>query len=392
MTCRACYAAVDNIIDLGAVPLANDFDAKAGKHPLRFGICSICGLLQIQDDVPPEQLFCEYPWVAGTSNTMQQYAKSFASFVAANRDEDNPYPFVVEIASNDGTLLEAFVSLGIHAIGIDPSSAADIANERGLRTVRKFFSQVTAGEIVSQHGEADIVVARNVIGHVKDPVDFVFGIEAMLASGGEVYIESPYAGLLRDQLQYDTIFHEHCSYFTITTLAKLLEKVGLRIAFLDWSPMNGGSFIVKAVRGDSSHDASALSVMNFEEITNLNRREGWRSFASLVRRQSWELRNVVACHRPVAAYGAAAKFMTMLAISKISSELVSMVADDNPMKHGKHCPGTDIPVVSCEELLRSKPDHVLIGAWNYETEIMGRLKSRGYEGQFISSLPLPRVL
>lgn len=392
MTCRACNSEVETIVDLGDVPLANDFDVKGEHYPLRFGICTACGLLQIKDDVPPERMFCEYPWVSGTSRTMQQYAKTFAEFVSKDRDQSVKNPFALEIASNDGLLLGELKSRGFVVVGVDPSSAAVIANRNGLMTFREFFGVTTAIKLVEITGKADIVIARNVVGHVKDPVNLVAGIDKMLSDTGEVYIESPYAGLLRDQLQYDTIFHEHFSYLTITTLAYLLEGIHLKIASLGWSPMNGGSFVVKASRKLESHCEAAIAVMDLERMTKLNSAEGWKTFASSVARQRDELLSLLATYGPVAAYGAAAKFMTMLSICGIDVDSVSMVADDNPMKHGKRCPGTDIPVVSCDELVRHQPSHVLIGAWNYEAEIMERLTAAGYRGKFISSLPIPRVL
>jgi len=227
MTCRACKSVVEEIVDFGRVPLANDFDTKGGYHPLRFGICHGCGLLQVMDDVPPEQMFVEYPWVSGTSRTMQGYAKTFAQFVFEDhrkRDITFALPYtVLEIASNDGLLLGELQSKVFSVLGVDPSSAANIANSKGLTTIRAFFGAELASNYFSPNW-ADIVIARNVVGHVKDPVDLVLGIDKVLSENGEVYIESPYAGLLRDQLQYDTIFHEHCSYFTITTLADLLGR------------------------------------------------------------------------------------------------------------------------------------------------------------------------
>ena len=388
--CRVCASEIRNIVDLGHVPLANDFDSKGASYPLLFGICGSCGLLQIEYDVPPEEMFCDYPWVAGTSRTAQEYARTFAKRVSD--DIGNRQTFALEIASNDGLLLEELRAAGMSAVGVDPSSAADIANGKGLTTYREFFGTAAARRVVSDHGFADVVIARNVVGHVKDPVDLVLGIDEVLSEDGVVYVESPYAGLLRDQLQYDTIFHEHCSYFTITTLAALLGRIGLKIASLGWAPMNGGSFVVKAARNLESHSESALAAIEFEKITKLNVPEGWKTFEAEVDRQIYELHRLLALHGPVAAYGAAAKFMTMLSVCGITSEKISMVADDNPMKHGKRCPGTDIPVVSCAELVSRQPSYVLIGAWNYEAEIMQRLTAAGYRGQFISSLPIPRVL
>jgi 2-polyprenyl-3-methyl-5-hydroxy-6-metoxy-1,4-benzoquinol methylase len=391
MTCRVCRSEVVTIVDLGHVPLANDFDTKGGSYPLQFGICKGCGLLQIEYDVPPEEMFCDYPWVAGTSRTAQQYAQTFARSVADDC-RHIAKPFAVEIASNDGLLLGELRDCGFRSVGVDPSSAADIANGKGLMTYRDFFGVPAAQRVVSKQGRADVVIARNVVGHVKDPVDLVLGIDEVLSDEGVVYIESPYAGLLRDQLQYDTIFHEHCSYFTITTLATLLGRIGLKIASLGWSPMNGGSFVVKASRKLESHSESAKSAIELEKITKLNVPEGWKSFESAVDRQIHELSNLLSLYGPVAAYGAAAKFMTMLSLCRLTSKQISMVADDNPMKHRKRCPGTDIPVVSCSELISRQPSHVLIGAWNYEAEIMERLTAAGYRGRFISSLPIPRVL
>ena len=403
--CRVCASEDAHLIlDLGTVPLANGFvgpddpDADATRHPLTLVQCRSCAMVQIREIVPPEELFSSYLWVSGTSRTLLDYTKWFARRLAARvSPEGGVAPFLVEAASNDGSMLAACRDEGFDVLGVDPSDVTSVANERGLTTIRDFFGTAVAERIVEERGRADVVVARNVIGHVAEPNDLVGGIRTVLAPGGRALIETPYALRLRDDLQYDTIFHEHVCYLTIGSLSGLLERHGLRIVDLTFVRMNGGSFLAEAVHADAADRDGARSVLDLEEILELNRPRGWEGFTAQVQQQRAGLRRMLGDFRDagetVVAYGAAAKFMTMLNYCGITPDLVAACGDANERKQGLLCPGVRIPVESPGELMARDPDVVLIGAWNFRDEIVSFFRNElGYAGRFIVPLPVPHVI
>jgi hypothetical protein len=282
-------------------------------------------------------------------------------------------------------------------LGVDPGDITEEATRRGLPTIRAFFGADVADRIVAERGPAEVVVARNVIGHVAEPNDLVAGIRRLLAPEGRAFLETPYALRLRDALQYDTVFHEHVCYLTIGGLRTLLTRHGLDIAQLSFVSMNGGSFLAEVRHRDRADGDGARSVLDLEEVLEINRPRGWEGFAARVQQQRRELVGLLAGLREegasVVAYGAAAKFMTMLNYCGITPELVSACGDANPRKAGLLCPGVRIPVVSPEALVERRPDYVLIGAWNFRDEIIRFFRERlGYRGQFIVPLPVPQVV
>lgn len=305
--------------------------------------------------------------------------------------------FLVEVASNDGTMLAACQEHSFKVLGVDPSSVAAEANANGIPTVNDFFGLAAANRVVAEHGKADIMIARNVIGHVAQPVDLVRGIKALLADDGRCVIESPYAGLLREEIQYDTVFHEHVCYFTIGSLSELLAREGLRILDLWFSPLNGGSFVAEAAHAQVPGRSGAQPVIDLESITRLNEPRGWDVFSHRAQAQRRDLRDLLnsvkAEGAKVVAYGAAAKFMTMLNFCEIGTDLLSCVGDANPRKQGMKCPGVRIPVVSPEQLMAEDPDYILIGAWNFQDEIIRQFRQQhGYQKGFLLPLPVPRKL
>jgi SAM-dependent methyltransferase len=401
--CRGCSSTdATLLLDMGIVPMANDFvsadhpAADAERFPLNLVMCNACHLVQIKEIVPPERMFRNYLWVSGTSATLQQYAADFAARLA-KKCPPQPGSFLVEIASNDGTLLSACRQHGFEVLGVDPSSVAKEANQNGIPTLNEFFGLEVATSIVRQRGQASAIVARNVIGHVAQPVDLVRGIKKLLGPHGRCIIESPYAGLLREEIQYDTVFHEHVCYFTIGSLSKLLEREGLRIVDLTFSPMNGGSFVAEVTHADVSGPSGAQPVLDLEKITQLNEPRGWDVFSHRAQAQRRELRSLLKEVKQqgakVVAYGAAAKFMTMLNYCDIGTDLLVCVGDANPRKQGMLCPGVRIPVVSPQSLMDEDPDYILIGAWNFRDEIVRQFRDKhGFAKGFLLPLPVPRKL
>ena len=405
--CRLCAGdGCSVVLDLGLLPLANDFVASADdrrdqhRAPVVLVMCDDCRLLQLRDLVPPERLFGTYLWTTSTSAAAREHAARFARGLAERHPPDGGR-FVVELASNDGLLLRELAAVGYDVLGVEPSNLADETSAAGIRTVRAFFAEPVAASIVADHGRADVVVARNVLGHVADLRGFLAGVACLLRAGGTFVVESPCALFLHHELQYDTVFHEHVSYFTVTTLCDALLRFGLVPEAVDFVPMNGGSFVCEArlrpgdgiAREPGPPFGPLLAV---ERVLRLNEVEAWSWFDAAVAQQRERLVSLLtglaAAGATVAGYGAAAKTMTMFASCGIGPDLVRVIADANPRKQGLLCPGVRIPVVSPDELLRLRPDHVLIGPWNFTAEIAGQLRARGYGGELIVPLPVPRLL
>jgi hypothetical protein len=395
--CRLCGSeSADSIVDLGLLPLANAFVDPAAercadeeRHPVELVMCAGCRLLQLRQPAPRSALFDEYVWTTGTSSTAIAHAAALADHVARLR----PQSFLVEVASNDGTFLRAFAATGHEVLGVEPSNLADEASAAGLPTVRGYFDGATADGIRDSHGAAQVIVARNVVGHTDDLRGLLEGVDRLLAPDGVLVVESPYALFLTTQLQYDTIFHEHVSYFTLSVLTAALGSIGLEIVDLDFVDLNGGSFLCTATRGGEPATRAVLSV---EAQLGLNAPSGWSDYARRVERQRDELLELIDGVRrdggSLVGYGAAAKTMTMLNYCGIGPDRVPQFADANPRKQGRLCPGVRIPVVAWDDAMASRPSHVLVGPWNLLAEITASLRSRGFDGDFITPLPVPRIL
>jgi SAM-dependent methyltransferase len=407
-TCRACgNDDYHMLLDMGNVPLANAFvkdeqgTEDKTRWPLSLVMCtnSSCRLLQIREDVPREKLFSDsdYLWVTSTSAGAKNHAKSLSRQLWEKFGSTRKNPFLVEIASNDGFFLQHYKEVGFEITGVDPSNLADEANARGLTSIRDFFGESIANRIVNSEGHADLIVARNVLGHSSQMRDLVAGIKKLLAEDGTLILEVPYAFMLRNEIQYDTIFHEHPSYLTIGSIHNLFKKFKLKITDIQYVNMNGGSIICEI-----KHDTNVVSAndeisLAFEQFIGLNEPVSWEGFSQNVQRQKSllieMLNNLKNEGKTVVAYGAAAKFMTMLNYCGVEKNLVKAVGDANPRKHGLFCPGVRIPVVSPRELMDMKPDYVLIGAWNFRKEIIGFLKHEfKYDKSFIVPLPIPQII
>ena len=399
--CRGCGSSNGAVlVELGELPLANAFVSAADADADRFTkdltlvMCDECLLIQIREDVPREQLFSTFLWVTGTSRDAAVHARWLASRLK-ERHFHADRRFLVEVASNDGFFLRHYQEAGFDILGVDPADVTAEATRQGLPTIRDFFGESVAAAIVAERGQADVIVARNVLGHSSELRDLVGGMKRLLAPGGVLVLEMPYAHFLRDQLQYDTIFHEHPSYLTVGSTARLMGSVGLQITDGSFVRMNGGSLLCEVMHEDAPVARNDGALIDFEELTALNHPSGWTRFADEVREQREAfvgmLGELRAAGRRVAAYGAAAKCMTMLNYCRVSTDLIAAIGDANPRKQGLLCPGVHIPVVSPEQLVASAPDVIVIGAWNFTDEIITSLRGRGYAGRFLVPLPKPRL-
>ncbi len=401
--CRSCKSQrCEKLLDLGLMPLANAFVISAQKGgdefraALNLVMCDQCRLIQLEHQADREQLFRNYLWVTGTSDAASRHAEWLSKRLSARhlRKDSN---FLVELASNDGLFLESYRSVGFEVLGVDPSNIAKEANRKGLSTIQDFFGEAVASRILSQRGKADVIVARNVIGHSSELRDLIAGVALLLARGGRFVIEHPYAYMLREQLQYDTIFHEHVSYPTVTSTTNLLSQFGLKIVDVTFVDMNGGSMLLEVSHQSDSAPEAGNEIKEFESLIHLNEPLGWADFRVGVQNQRNALvellKNLRSNGKRVCGYGAAAKCMTMLNYCGIDNHLILAFADANPKKQGMLCPGVRIPVISPSQHLEINPDYILIGAWNLKDEIIYQLREYGdYSGKFIIPIPTPMVL
>jgi SAM-dependent methyltransferase len=305
--------------------------------------------------------------------------------------------FLVEMMSNDGVGLEASRQAGFDVLGVDPSNVAAEAEARGLPSVREFFGVQLAERLRAERGPADVIVARHALAHLSEVRDLLAGVRLLLRPGGVFLVEVPYALMLREEVQYDTIFHEHPFFWTVASLRTVLGRHGLRLTDLAFVPVNGGSILAE-VRHEGAAEAPGLqAVLDLEGVLRLNQPEGWELFARRVHDQRDGLRRLLGDlagdGATVVGYGAAAKFMIMLNFCGITPELVRQVGDMSPRKQGLLCPGVRIPVVSPETLMESAPDYVLIGAWNLRDEIIRFFREKlHYRNRFVLPLPTPRII
>lgn len=393
------------VLALGPQPLANaflrspdEFRSEA-SYPLDLHFCAVCSLVQLVDVIDPELLFRDYIYVTGTSDTMRAhnaaYARSLVASLGLGRDD-----LVVEIASNDGSLLRCFKQHGVRTLGVEPAANLVVmARAGGIESVERFFTADAARELRGERGPARAVVANNVLAHVDDTLDFLRGCRELLADDGLLVFEVPYLRDLLDRLEYDTVYHEHLCYFSVTALRRLCETAGLAIARVEQVPVHGGSLRVWAGsdRTYPAHADDVQALVEAERAGGLGDVARFERFAGEVARSREALRGLIEeLHRggrTVAGYGAPAKGNTLLNYCGIDRRLLPFTVDKNPLKVGTYTPGTHIPVRPVSALLERRPEYVLILAWNFADEIMQQQREyRAGGGRFIIPLPEPRVV
>jgi SAM-dependent methyltransferase len=404
-TCRACGGTdLGEFLALGPTPLANAFlqreeeFADESVFPLDVFLCKGCSLVQLLDVVDPEVLFGSYVYVTGTSDTMAQHNTEYAEQVVNTLDAQAG-DLIIEVASNDGSLLSRFQPFGMRTLGVEPASnIAAIAREAGVPTVEEFFGLEVAAAVRRESGAATAVIANNVLAHVDDPRDFLSGCRELLADDGRVIVEVPYLRDLLERLEYDTIYHEHLCYFSVTALMYLFSAAGLSIDRVQRIPVHGGSLRVYASRAEqrTDHAPEALKMADEETVRGLTRFSRFERFAREVEANREELLALLGRLRDeghqLAAYGAPAKGNTLLNYCGIGTELLPYTVDKNPLKVGSFTPGMHLPVRPVSALVEDRPDFTLILAWNFATEIVYQESLyRAGGGRFLLPIPKPRV-
>ena len=405
-TCRSCgQGGLRPILSLGSTPLANallteqELEQPEATFPLDLVFCPACSLVQITETVPPEILFREYAYLSSFSDTVVQNAGDIVRRLIG-LEGLGPQSLAIEIASNDGYLLQHYHHKGIPVLGIEP--AANIARvareERGISTLSEFFGAALAEELAATGNSADVVHGNNVLAHVADLNGVVRGIATILKSRGVAVIEVPYVKDLIDHCEFDTIYHEHLCYFSLTALDRLFRRHGLVIRDVERIPIHGGSLRIFAGRAEAARPSAAVTGLLAEEAAWGVDREGfYRGFGAKVERLRDSLvgmlRDLKAQGRSIAAYGASAKGSTLLNFFQIGDETLDFVVDRSTVKQGRFTPGTHLPILAPEKLLERRPDYLLLLTWNFAEEILAQQQAyRQSGGRFIVPIPECRVV
>jgi SAM-dependent methyltransferase len=367
------------------------------RYPLDVAFCHDCSLVQITKTVPADEMFCcDYPYYSSFSDYLLEHSKANAQCLMASRGL-NSDSLVVELASNDGYMLQNFTNENIPVLGIDPAEGpVKVAMEKGIHTLKKFFTKDLAEQLRDEGMKADVILANNVLAYVPDLNGFVAGIGTLLKDDGVAVIECPYVKDLIDHCEFDTIYHEHLCYYSVTALSKLFARHNLSLNRVEHYPIHGGSLRLFVEKRANIDDTVKIYLANEKEskVDELSYYTDFASSVSSVRTSlQMMLHNLKDKGKKVAAYGAAAKGAIMLNYAKITPDTIDFVVDLNIHKQGKYMPGVDIPICDPSRILEDMPDYVLLLPWNFKDEILKQqheYRSRG--GRFIIPIPHPTIV
>lgn len=404
--CRFCRTALtQTLVDFGSTPLANaylpgpDSIAHERAYSLHVMVCNTCWLVQTTEAVPAEMIFDhEYAYLSSYSSSWVGHAKAYADAMV-KRIGLSEQSQVIEIASNDGYLLQHFVALGVPVLGIEPAGhAAEIAKAKGVPTRVEFFGEETARALRAEGVSGDLMAANNVLAHVPAIRDFVRGVQILLAANGVATFEFPHLANLIEQVQFDTIYHEHYSYLSLAFVETLLRSVGLEVFDVETLATHGGSLRVFAGHiGVHTETRAVQAVRAREKAMRLTRPAGYHGFPARVDLRVNEFLSFLQVAKRegkrVVGYGAAAKGNTFLNVAGIGIALVEFVVDKNLKKQGRLLPGSHIPVRPVEEILIAKPDYLVILPWNIAPEVIAQQAYiRDWGGEFVTAAPELRVI
>jgi SAM-dependent methyltransferase len=401
--CRLCgESQLSSVVDLGATPpcerflTAQQLDEPEPTYPLHLRVCTHCLLAQLPPLITPEETFTDYAYFSSYSSSWVNHAERFVT-EAADRLGLGPESFVVEVASNDGYLLQHAVARGLRCLGIEPSlNVGEVARGRGVPTRTAFLTPDTAAEVRADHGPADLVVANNVYAHIPDVVGFTQGLRRLVAEDGWISIEVQHLLTLVQLAQFDTIYHEHFQYYSVLTAQRVLATGGLALVDVELLPTHGGSIRLWARPAEVADPPSERvgEVLAAERAAGLSTVDGHNSLSRAVQRVRTELLrfllDAAATGKTVVGYGAPGKGNTLLNYCGIRPDLLRYTVDRNPYKHGRFTPGARIPIHPVERIDADRPDYVLVLPWNLRAELTQQLSHISeWGGQLI--FPIPRL-
>ena len=402
--CRFCGAPLEHtLVDLGMSPLCETYpsaaDLAGGEmyYPLHVYVCSECFLVQLEEFETAENIFSDYAYFSSYSDSWLTHCADYCEKMI-DRFHLGAESFVAEIASNDGYLLQYFVRRGVPVLGIEPAAnVAAVAIEKGVPTLVRFFGVEAASDLASEGRRADLVLGNNVLAQVPDLNDFVEGLKILLKPEGVLTLEFPHLLRLMDGNEFDTIYHEHFSYFSFYTVVRILKAHGLDVFDVEELTTHGGSLRVYACRTNAqSHEVTPnfARLLETEQRAGLASLQAYASFASQVKQTKWELLEFLLTAaksgKSVAGYGAPGKSATLLHYCGIGKDLIAYTVDRSPYKQGRFLPGTHIPIFHPDHIRETKPDYVVILPWNLKNEIVEQLKFiREWGGRIV--VPIPKL-
>ncbi len=403
--CLACaQPRVEDIFTLGKTALANKFLTREDitgaepKFPLSLGFCHGCGHVQLTEIVPPAAMFEDYLYVSAASDTLKDHLFELSDIVA-DRCSLAPKDLVVDVGCNDGTLLRGFRRHHVRTLGVDPArNLAALNPQSGVERCVAFFGAKTATAIAKERGQASVITITNTFPHIQNLPDFLEGVRVLMATGGRLVIEAHYLRDMLEQDAFDTIYHEHVSYWSLRPMMRLFESAGMEVISAERVPIHHGQLRVFVQRkGESTVDTSVTRIASDEENAGLNRVETYYAFANraLVIKENilQTLRSLRRDGKRIAGYGAPAKGNTLLGFLEIGPDLVEYIVDRSPLKQGRFTPGTHIPVVPTQRLIEDQPDYVILFAWNFVDEILEQQRTfRQRGGKFIVPIPTLRIV
>ena len=401
--CRLCGAKLrHSLVDLGMSPLCESFlkvselDAMEPYYPLHALVCGECFLVQLKEYVSPEHIFREYAYFSSFSTSWVAHAKAYCGMIA-KRLGLGAESLAIEIASNDGYLLQHFLPLGVPVLGIEPAAnIAEVAIAKGVPSITEFFGETLARRLVAEGKRADLIAANNVLAHVPDLNDFVAGLRILLKPEGVITVEFPHLERLMAENQFDTIYHEHFSYFSLATVERLAARHGLKLIDVEELTTHGGSLRVYMAHENASHHPSpaVAALLAREDDKGFCGLAAYASFAEQVKGTKRKLLAALIAikdqGKTIAGYGAPGKGNTLLNYCGIGTDFLDFTVDRNPYKHGRFTPGMHIPIRPVEALAEARPDYILILPWNLKQEIIQQLMQSGeLSAKFI--IPIPEV-
>lgn len=403
--CIVCgKSTVEEFLDLGHTALANkfllesDLESTEARYPLCVGFCHTCCHVQLTSRVPPEAMFTDYLYISSASDTLRAHFEELSG-ILVERHGLGREDLVIDIGCNDASLLSAFQRRYVRTLGVDPAeNLAELSAGSGVERYTGFFDSRSAVEISSRWGRASLITATNTFPHIPALHDFMRGIDSALAPGGALVIEAHYLVDLLEQLAFDTVYHEHVSYWSLHAMEHLFRSCGMEVIDAERLPLHHGQLRVTVVRkGDQKPAAAVQELLELEKARGLDRVETYHAFADAIQQLKQDvvatLKDLRRQGKRIAGYGAPAKGSTLLEFMEIGPDLLAYIADRSPLKQGRYMPGSHIAIVPPERLIEDRPDYVLLLAWNFADEILAQQQEyRSLGGRFIVPVPEVRVI